>query len=79
MIHKCRQLVSRHADIMPATGKNPWWEGTMGSMDLGGMNRKRVIAENGEMGSLHALLERYPDERSCERRVIEVRWPEGRI
>ena len=29
------------------------------------------------MGSLHALLTRYPDERSCERRLMEVRWPEG--
>ena len=34
-------------------------------------------AENGRMGSLHALLTRYPDERSCERRLMEVRWPEG--
>ena len=29
------------------------------------------------MGSLHALLTKYPDERSCERRLMEVRWPDG--
>lgn len=44
---------------------------------MGNVKRKQVRAENGKMGSLHALLTRYPDERSCERRVIEVRWPEG--
>ena len=44
---------------------------------MGNMKRKQVRAENGRMGSLHALLTRYPDERSCERRLMEVRWPEG--
>jgi len=44
---------------------------------MGNVKRKQVRAENGRMGSLHALLTRYPDERSCERRLMEVRWPEG--
>lgn len=44
---------------------------------MGSVKRKQVRAENGKMGSLHAMLSRYPDERSCERRVIEVRWPDG--
>ena len=44
---------------------------------MGTVKRKRVRAENGKMGSLHAMLSKYPDERSCERRLIEVRWPEG--
>ncbi|MBO7675469.1 MAG: transposase [Atopobiaceae bacterium] len=44
---------------------------------MGNVKRKQVRAENGAMGSLHGLLAKYPDERSCERRLIEVRWPEG--
>lgn len=44
---------------------------------MGNARRKQVMAENGRMGSLHDLLTRYPDERSCEARLIEVRWPEG--
>ena len=44
---------------------------------MGNVKRKQVRAENGEMGSLHALLTKYPDERSCERRLVEVRWPDG--
>ena len=44
---------------------------------MGNVKRKQVRAENGRMGSLHALLTKYPDERSCERRLMEVRWPDG--
>lgn len=44
---------------------------------MGSVKRKQVRAENGVMGSLHAMLDKYPDERSCERRLIEVRWPGG--
>lgn len=44
---------------------------------MGNIKRKQVRAENGEMGSLHAMLSRYPDERSCERRLIAERWPRG--
>lgn len=44
---------------------------------MGNMKRKQVRAENGKMGSLHDMLTRYPDERSCEARMIEVRWPDG--
>ena len=44
---------------------------------MGNVKRKQVRAENGKMGSLHALLTKYPDERSCERRLMEVRWPDG--
>ncbi len=44
---------------------------------MGSMRRRQVRAENGEMGSLHEMLARYPDERSCERRVIEAGWPGG--
>jgi len=43
---------------------------------MGNVKRKQVRAENGRMGSLHALLTRHPDERSCERRLM-VRWPGG--
>ena len=39
---------------------------------MGNARRKQVGAENGKMGSLHDLLTAYPDERSCEARVIEV-------
>ena len=44
---------------------------------MGTVKRKRVSAENGRMGSLYAMLAKYPDERSCERRIIEAGWPEG--
>ena len=44
---------------------------------MGNVKRKQVRAENGRMGSLHALLTKYPDERSCERRLMEVRSPDA--
>lgn len=44
---------------------------------MGNERRKQVMAENGKMGSLHDMPARYPDERSCEARMIEVRWPDG--
>ena len=44
---------------------------------MSNVKRKQIRAENGRMGSLHALHGRYPDERSCERRIMELRWPEG--
>ena len=44
---------------------------------MGNVKRKQVRVENGRKGSLHATLTKHPDERSCERRLVEVRWPDG--
>ena len=41
------------------------------------VKRKQVRAENGEMGSLHAMLTRFPDEPSCEEQLMRMRFPEG--
>ena len=44
---------------------------------MGNIKRKQIRMDNGRMGSLHAMLTKYPDERSCERRLMEVRWADG--
>lgn len=43
---------------------------------MGNVKRKQVRAENGKMGSLHAMLAKYPDERSCEQLKREVFLPQ---
>lgn len=43
----------------------------------GAMSRRAIARQNGAAGSLEGFMTRYPDEESCERRLIEIERPGG--
>lgn len=44
---------------------------------MGTTSRRAIARQNGAAGSLEELMARYPDEESCERRLIEAEHPGG--
>lgn len=51
--------------------------GSIGETRMGAMSRRVIARQNGAAGSLEGLMTRYPDEESCERRLIEIERPGG--
>lgn len=74
---------------MPVPGRaaNPTWTDTQRNATSAGVNQMRPLTDR-ELDSIHwrtmaltlpeeGVAREFPDEASCQKRLIEVRWPAG--